>query len=40
MVTLDVNWAPHCCFSFPRMDRSWSSLALLSKRSRRASFFR
>lgn len=35
----EVNWPPHCCFSLVRILLSWSSLALLSKRSRRASFF-
>lgn len=35
----EVNCPPHCCLSFVRILFSWSSLALRSKSSRRASFF-
>ena len=35
-----VNCAPHCVLSLVRMDRSWSSLALLSKSKRLDSFLR
>jgi hypothetical protein len=35
----EVNCPPHCCFNFDSILLSCSSLALRSKRSRRASFF-